>query len=249
MPVEAIIENATTYLPDSLEINESKVVEFIWFALHEIGTPSVLLEQRVFLPVQNHIAVMPGRLHSVANVSYVHDKPEDFREPSKFNSVRLQMTTSKDIDYLDEDMYGRHLGYKYRLEDGRIITSFPEGVIELVFSGYPVDKYNKPLVIKSPIVITAVTLYVVSRILRKAAVNKTSIFELFRQTERDANVAILQARSSLLLPTTDEMQEMYDKYTRILPIDQNRLPLYGNSSNLPIMTTEEFDAYRQCLNT
>jgi len=245
--LNTILQRVRSIIPNSVEINRSDAVEWVWNAVSEIAERGVFYELEKFIEVRDNKAELPSNLEGLISASYVHDDPNDIDNPSEFEyNRRVLMDTASEpfmTDYdtyysNDEDSTTNPRGYRYFIKNGYIYTTFEEGIIQLHYTAFPTDESGEPLIPKTMEAIQAVTWYIIYQLYTRQFYKDSQFGAQLQHAEVMWETYGNKARIQMLTPNDDKMHEIYQKTARIVPLGLWRRNKYDYNDNNLISQSE-----------
>lgn len=141
--------------------------------------------------------------------------PCDFYKINQVRGKKGVYSASTDSFHMSFDNTGGNLTYK--IQNSCILTSVQEDTLEVSYQALPVDSDGNVLIPDNSPYQKALELYIKKECF-------TVLFDLgkvtpavLQNTQRDFAAAIGLAHTDLLMPTTDEMENLYRITTKVLP--------------------------------
>lgn len=244
--INTILQRVYSIVPNSVELNRSDVVEWVWEAVSEFAEKGVFYELQEFIPIRDNKAVLPSNIEGLIAVSYVHDEPDDLDDPAQYEyNQRILMDTASEPFMTDaNNIYISGgvteeipRGYRYTIKNGYIYTTFNEGIIQIEYVAFPTDENGEPLVPKTRECIEAVKWYIIYQIYTRQFYKDSQLGAQMQYAEQQWIVYGNKARVQMLTPNEAKMHEIYQNSARIVP-----LGLWRNARNPfnsdEVLTTE-----------
>lgn len=247
--LDNIIERLYGKIPDTITINKSDIVEWVWEAMSKIAVEFEFYDLYAFLVVEDYKTILPNFLEDIIQVSYVtHDTSLINNETELQNNTRYLMTTALEGFFQDKsnnNLGYEDKGYRYKVRDNYIHTTFEKGIIELYYRAFPVDENFEPMIPQNVYMIEAVTWYIVKELLWRGFMVNDSYEKQYRYADEKWQFYVNSAASSMMIPNEDGMHALVNKYTRILPIGvwrNNTLRRYSS----PVITSDQLNNFVLC---
>ena len=207
------------------ELDIWDVIEWAGEALELIGAGMTYVELIGEMCVHEHRAQLPCNFHSLEQISY-----KGIPLPLCSGTFGAISTTPTDTttNYIDgeevnetnfpmpDTMTGSR-GNCYYINDNFVVTSFEEGCIVMTFKGIKVDKEGYPMMPDHISYKKAVKSYIQTMIDRMWW-RKGSLPEaVYRDSQRDWEWYVKQARGAVAMPNLDAMENIKNQWVKLKP--------------------------------
>lgn len=228
--VNTVMEKVYKNLPPQSHVNREDVVEWIWEAVSKIGAvEGNFIPMYAYLIINDYQARLPQFLQSIINVSFVTTETELISNTDELaQKERYYMSTALETwhkDFNSPDTYSNNKGYRYKINNGYMTTTFKEGIVEIAFTSFPVDEAFEPMIQENVYTIEAVVWYITKQTLYRMWMANPMYQAHFEYAERQWNFYVNSAKTSVVIPNEDGRVALADKFLRILPVDLHRNPI------------------------
>ena len=178
------------------------VIDHIEDFMRKMGVPNSFLDKTVMIHIEEYRGQLPCDFYSMTQV---RDKVGNYY---KYTTDSFHMSPLKEKD--------RNTGHTYKIQGSVIFTSIRNTDIEIAYTALPVDSEGIPLIPDNASYINALMLYI--------KVQKfTELFECgklnpqaLQHAERDYAFALGQAKTSLIMPTLDQMESITQMWNSLI---------------------------------
>lgn len=178
------------------------VIDHIEDFMRKMGVPNSFLDKTAMIHIEEYRGQLPCDFYSMTQV---RDKVGNYY---KYTTDSFHMSPLKEKD--------RNTGHTYKIQGSVIFTSIRNTDIEIAYTALPVDSEGIPLIPDNASYINALMLYI--------KVQKfTELFECgklnpqaLQHAERDYAFALGQAKTSLIMPTLDQMESITQMWNSLI---------------------------------
>lgn len=178
------------------------VIDHIEDFMRKMGVPNSFLDKTAMIHIEDYRGQLPCDFYSMTQV---RDKVGNYY---KHTTDSFHMSPLKEKD--------RNTGHTYKIQGSVIFTSIRNTDIEIAYTALPVDSEGIPLIPDNAVYINALMLYI--------KVQKfTELFECgklnpqaLQHAERDYAFALGQAKTSLIMPTLDQMESITQMWNSLI---------------------------------
>ena len=233
--IEGVYRDTAIY--EELDIWD--VVEWGGEALELIGAGLQYEELIAEVCVKEHRAPLPCNLHLSDSVSYrgspLHQCTGTFGAISTSpTSTNTNVIDGKQVDKDNFPMQGNTIsqgGDCYYMNDNFIITSFESGCLLLAFRGIKVDHEGFPMIPDNVSYKKAIKAYIIM-MLDRINWRKGSAPEAhYRDSQRDWEWYVKQARGSANMPNLDMMENIKTQWVKLKPNMNSARTFYTDLGN------------------
>jgi len=198
--------------------------------LELVGTPGIYVDKTIDLEVRNHRAILPVDLMGINSIGKVES-----------NRSIISMQTSEDTLHNDyaglPGLANTETGFTYSMSHSAIFTNFESGVVLINYKTLATDEECFPLIPGQVELLRAIESYVrykwydILHDLDQISERKLS------KVESEYSFNIGQAQSAMIMPSYDEMEQLTNQITQILPSRkefQTRYQFLGKQEHLKI---------------
>ena len=183
------------------------VVDYAADFMRIVGIPTAFLEKTENIQIKEFRGILPCDYYQVLQVRVIdHEKNIGaFRHSTdSFHMSDLKPPKGK-------------AGLTYKIQGNCIITSIPEGLIEMAYKAMPIDDEGYPLIPDNSSYSRALELYIKLQCF-------TTLFDMgkingqvLQNTQQQYAWAVGQAQSDMIRPTIDQMEALSNMWNKLLP--------------------------------
>lgn len=190
------------------------VVDYAVDFIRIVGTPPSFIEKTIEIEIKDYRGVLPCDYYQVIQVRDMSN-PEGSHRAFRHTTDSFHMSGHKrDKDYISIDL-------TYKIQGGCIITSIPNGTIEMAYMAMPIDDEGYPLIPDNSSYSRALELYIKLQWFTVLFDMGKITPQVLNNTQQQYAWAVGQAQVDLIRPTVDQMQSITAMWNRLLP-DVNR---------------------------
>ena len=206
------------------ELDIWDVIEWAGEALELIGAGVSYVDLIGEICVSNHRVKLPCNFHTLEQISYkgiplnLCSGTFGAISTTSGNAVKNYID-GKEVDatnfpLTDSESRG---GNCYYINDNFIITSFDKGCLLLAFKGINVDKEGFPMIPDNVSYKKAIKAYIQTMVdrlwWRRGSLNEA----IYRDSQRDWEWYVKQARGSISMPNLDQMENIKNQWVKLKP--------------------------------
>lgn len=208
--IREIIDNLTAH-PLMRKLTLERAVNYAVHFMRIVNCPQLFEEKYDTIPIKAYRGMLPCDFYSMKQVRM---KSQQFDECLRYSSDTF-------FNFKDRKKKDRTLTYK--IQGQVIVTSFPEGKVDIVYTAFPVDDEGYPLILDDSTVIRALEAYIKKQMF-------TVLFDM-REINENAYVAacqdyawaVGQAQNRMKMVSVDQMESIGNGMTRLVPTtDEHR---------------------------
>lgn len=201
--IKMILDNILVH-PMLRDVSLERAVNHTVNFMRIIGCPNMFEEKTAVVEIENYRAALPCDLYQIIQVRTYNNK--DTYDVFRYSTDNFHMSENKQDSH----------ELTYKIQGSVIFTSMKEGKIEIAYNAFVVDEDGFPMIPDDSSFITALEFYIKKKYF-------TVLFDLgqinagvFNQVCQDYAWAVGQAQSSLIKPTTDQMQSITNSLNTLI---------------------------------
>jgi len=215
--VEEILERVRREFGFEEGIYIDDVREWVWDSIGIIGSKNLLIEKQTDLKVSNHRAKLPIDVFDLTN-HRVRDKNSKrvlkktnnlfFKDDKKRRQSPIVSTEAAveydGVDFSDGTEYKSIIypeyeaeGYYYMIKGDTLYTALEECEVELLYTAFPIDERNFPMIPNDPHVIKVIVWYIGERLAYKYMIQDKLSERKYHIIAQDYAFAAASARSKV----------------------------------------------------
>lgn len=181
------------------------VVDYAVDFIRIVGTPPSFIEKTEKLEVKEYRAALPCDFYNMIQVRVLDNehKVRAFR----YSTDSFHMSDTKP----------KHGGLTYKIQNSCIITSIPEGTIEIAYEAMPIDDEGYPLIPDNSSYSRALELYIKLQYFTMLFDTGKISDKVLANTQQQYAWAVGQAQTDLIRPTIDQMEAISNMWGKLLP--------------------------------
>lgn len=187
----------------SLETVIDYAVEFIRI----VGTPPAFMEKTEKITIKEYRGVLPCDYYQMIQVRLLKSHCHDTKEYFRYSTDSFHMS----------DLKTKGPDLTYKIQGGCIITSIPDGEIEIAYMAMPVDNEGYPLIPDNSSYSRALELYIKMQCFTALFDEGKIKGDVLSHTEQQYAWAVGQAQVDLIRPTIDQMEAISNMWNKLLP--------------------------------
>lgn len=180
------------------------VIDYTIDFIRIVGTPSSFLEKTCIIPIKDYRGVLPCDYYQMIQV---RTTKEGSTGTFRYSTDSFHTSTIKP----------KHGGLTYKVQGGCIITSIPDGNIEIAYEAMPIDEEGYPLIPDNSSYSKALELYIKLQwftiLFDMGKINA----QVLSNTQQQYAWAVGQAQTDLIRPTIDQMEAISNMWSKLLP--------------------------------
>lgn len=237
--VKEIIEGVYRDAAIHEELDIWDIIEWAGEALELVGAGTSYEELVGEVCVKEHRSQLPCNFHILESISY-----KGFPLPlcsGTFGALSTTSTTTstntvdgKEVDKDNFPLTGRNNyppGECYYINDNFIVTSFASGCLVLAFKGIKVDLEGFPMIPDNISYKKAIKAYVLMMLDRINWRKGSSPEGVYRDSQRDWEWYVKQARGSANMPNLDQTENIKNLWLRLKPRTTSHSTFFTNLGN------------------
>lgn len=187
------------------------VVDYTVDFIRIVGTPPSFLEKTTDIEIKDYRGKLPCDYYQVIQV-------RDLKHPNSFHPAFRHTTDSFHLsEHKKDNCKHNHKGFTYKIQGGVIITSIPEGKIEMAYMAMPVDEDGYPLIPDNSSYSRALELYIKLQWFTILFDTGKVSAQVLSNTQQQYSWAVGQAQTDLIRPTIDQMEAISNMWNKLLP--------------------------------
>lgn len=201
--IKMILDNILDH-PMLRDVSLERAVNHTVNFMRIIGCPNMFEEKTAVVEIENYRAALPCDLYQIIQIRTYNNK--DTYDVFRYSTDNFHMSENKQDSH----------ELTYKIQGSVIFTSMKEGKIEIAYNAFVVDEDGFPMIPDDSSFITALEFYIKKKYF-------TVLFDLgqinagvFNQVCQDYAWAVGQAQSSLIKPTTDQMQSITNSLNTLI---------------------------------
>lgn len=181
------------------------VVDYAVDFIRIVGTPPSFFEKTYKINIVDYKGELPCDFYEMIQVRRI-DK--DHRMGAfRYSTDSFHMSNTK-------PKYG---GLTYKIQGNCIITSIPEGEIEIAYMAMAIDKDGYPLIPDNSSYSRALELYIKLQWFTVLFDTGKITAQVLTNTQQQYAWAVGQAQTDLIRPTVDQMEAISNMWNKLLP--------------------------------
>ena len=207
------------------------MVEYVYEAMAKISVEFEYTDMYSFLIVEDYKTRLPLFLEDINQVSYIGNDITLVNRPQDLANVnRYSMMMALEPFYQDRsevNMFPNNIqGYRYKVRDNYIHTTFREGLIEIAYRAFPVDDNLEPMIPDDIYFTEAVSWYIVKELMLRMMMADTSYAPIYKMSDEKWNFYVNGAACRFIMSNRDGLEAIVSQHLRTLPIGLWRNPDY-----------------------
>lgn len=181
------------------------VVDYAVDFIRIVGTPPSFLEKTQEIEIKDYRGVLPCDFYQIIQARVVDGdgKMGAFR----YSTDSFHMSPTKP----------KHGGLTYKIQGSCIITSIPDGKIEIAYEALPIDDDGYPLIPDNSSYSRALELYIKVQWFTVLFDTGKISPQVLSNTQQQYAWAVGQAQTDLIRPTIDQMETISNMWNKLLP--------------------------------
>lgn len=206
--IKLIMDRLTRH-PLMQDISLETVIDYTVDFIRIVGMPKVFLEKTADIPIKEYRGVLPCDFYQIIQVRTMNSK----------NGSHHAFRASTDSFHMSGHKGNKieRAGLTYKLQGNCIITSIPEGIIEIAYMALPIDEEGYPLIPDNSSYSRALELYIKQQWFTILFDTGKISIQVLNNTQQQYSWAVAQAQSDLVRPTIDEMEAITNMWNKLLP--------------------------------
>ena len=200
-----LIMDRLTRHPLLEDIPFETVVDYAVEFIRIVGTPPSFIEKTQEIEIKDYRGMLPCDYYQVLQVRTI-DK--DHRMGTfRYSTDSFHMSNIKP----------EHGGLTYKIQGTCIITSIPNGKIEMAYMAMPIDEEGYPLIPDNSSYSRALELYIKLQYFTVLFDTGKISPQVLSNTQQQYAWAVGQAQTDLIRPTVDQMEALSNMWNKLLP--------------------------------
>ena len=205
--IKLIMDRITRH-PLLKDTSMETVIDYTTDFIRIVGTPSAFQEKTSVIPVKDYRGFLPCDFYKVIQVRLL-----------KANTSTA-FTASTDSFHMSNHKEG-YDGFTYKLQNSCIITSIPEGEVEIAYMAMPIDAEGYPLIPDNSSYLKALEFYIKAQVFGILFDEGKIRGDVLAHAEKQYAWYVGQAQTDLIRPTYDEMEAISNMWNKLLPDSTN----------------------------
>lgn len=181
------------------------VVDYAVDFIRIVGTPPAFLEKTQEIEIKDYRGLLPCDYYQIIQVRVIDG--EKRMGAFRYSTDSFHMSNTKP----------KHRGLTYKIQGSCIITSIPEGKIEIAYEAMPIDDEGYPLIPDNSSYSRALELYIKLQWFTVLFDTGKITPQVLSNTQQQYAWAVGQAQTDLIRPTIDQMESITAAWNKLLP--------------------------------
>ena len=181
------------------------VVDYAVDFIRIVGTPPAFLEKTQEIEIKDYRGLLPCDYYQIIQVRVIDG--EKRMGAFRYSTDSFHMSNTKP----------KHGGLTYKSQGGCIITSIPDGKIEIAYEAIPIDDEGYPLIPDNSSYSRALELYIKLQWFTVLFDTGKITPQVLSNTQQQYAWAVGQAQTDLIRPTIDQMESITAAWNKLLP--------------------------------
>lgn len=194
------------------DISFETVVDYAVDFIRIVGTPPSFIEKTIDIDIKEYRGVLPCDFYQVIQVRDMNH-PNDSHPAFRHTTDSFHMSNHREEEYKHDN----HRELTYKIQGGMIITSVPEGKIEMAYMAMPIDEEGYPLIPDNSSYSRALELYIKLQWFTILFDTGKISAQVLSNTQQQYAWAVGQAQTDLIRPTIDQMESITAAWNKLLP--------------------------------
>lgn len=194
------------------DISFETVVDYAVDFIRIVGTPPSFIEKTIDIDIKEYRGVLPCDFYQVIQVRDMNH-PNDSHPAFRHTTDSFHMSNHREEEYKHDN----HRELTYKIQGGMIITSVPEGKIEMAYMAMPIDGEGYPLIPDNSSYSRALELYIKLQWFTILFDTGKISAQVLSNTQQQYAWAVGQAQTDLIRPTIDQMESITAAWNKLLP--------------------------------
>lgn len=200
-----LIMDKLTRHPLLKDIPFETVIDYTVDFIRIVGTPKSFLEKTQEIDIKEYRGALPCDYYDINQVRII-DKDKRMGT-FRYSTDSFHMSNIKP----------KHGGLTYKIQGNCIITSIPEGKIEIAYKAMPLDDEGYPLIPDNGSYSRALELYIKLQYFTDFFDEGKISSQVLANTQQQYAWAVGQAQTDLIRPTIDQMEAISNMWNKLLP--------------------------------
>ena len=194
------------------DISFETVVDYAVDFIRIVGTPPSFIEKTTDIDIKEYRGVLPCDFYQVVQVRDMNH-PNESHPAFRHTTDSFHMSNHRE----GEHRHNNHRGLTYKIQGGMIITSVPDGKIEMAYMAMPIDEEGYPLIPDNSSYSRALELYIKLQWFTILFDTGKISAQVLSNTQQQYAWAVGQAQTDLIRPTIDQMEAISNMWNKLLP--------------------------------
>ena len=181
------------------------VVDYAVDFIRIVGTPPAFLEKTQEIEIKDYRGLLPCDYYQIIQVRVIDGEKRIGAFRHSTDSFHMSNTKQK------------HGGLTYKIQGSCIITSIPDGKIEIAYEAMPIDDEGYPLIPDNSSYSRALELYIKLQWFTVLFDTGKITPQVLSNTQQQYAWAVGQAQTDLIRPTIDQMESITAAWNKLLP--------------------------------
>lgn len=181
------------------------VVDYAVDFIRIVGTPPAFLEKTQEIEIKDYRGLLPCDYYQIIQVRVIDGEKRMGAFRHSTDSFHMSNTKPK------------HGGLTYKIQGSCIITSIPDGKIEIAYEAMPIDDEGYPLIPDNSSYSRALELYIKLQWFTMLFDTGKITPQVLSNTQQQYAWAVGQAQTDLIRPTIDQMEAISNMWNKLLP--------------------------------
>lgn len=200
-----VIMDRLTRHPLLEDIPLETVIDYTIDFIRIVGTPPSFFEKTKELEVNEYRAVLPCDFYNMIQVRVLGK--ENRVRAFRYSTDSFHMSNTKP----------EHGGLTYKIQGNCIITSIPDGKIEIAYEAMPIDDEGYPLIPDNSAYIRALENYIKLQYFTPLFDMGKISPQVYQNAQQQYAWTVGQAQTDLIRPTIDQMEAITNAWNKFLP--------------------------------
>lgn len=181
------------------------VIDYAVDFIKIVGTPPSFIEKTSIITIKDYRGILPCDYYQMIQVRTVSG--EGRVGAFRYSTDSFHTSSTKP----------QHGGLTYKVQGGCIITSIPNGEIEIAYEAMPIDEEGYPLIPDNSSYSRALELYIKLQWFTILFDTGKITSQVLSNTQQQYAWAVGQAQTDLIRPTLDQMEAISNMWSKLLP--------------------------------
>lgn len=181
------------------------VVDYAIDFIRIVGTPPSFIEKTIDMDIKDYRGLLPCDYYQVIQVRAV-----------KCGESHPAFRHTTDSFHMSH-RHNKHAGLTYKIQGSVIITSIPDGKIEMAYMAMPIDDEGYPLIPDNSSYSRALEAYIKLQWFTMLFDMGKISPQVLNNTQQQYAWAVGQAQTDLIRPTIDQLEAISNMWNKLLP--------------------------------
>jgi hypothetical protein len=204
--IDEIVERLYEMYPFVKDVSKTDIANLSAEILALLSARNTLQEEGIVLTIEDYRAELPS---NIVQLKAVRDH---------CSKVPLTYTTDNFSFLVCDDSVNRYCSCKdtYRVNPNFIYTSFKEGEIDMVYTGFPIDDEGYPMIPDDESFKMAIEYHCAKRLAQKAYFSDQLSRDKYQELKQEASWYAGQAKNKAEIPSVDLMEAIKNSKLRLI---------------------------------